>query len=243
MPQQGFHCIVDFVDVPFEQCVGCAATRGRCQFTPSLLRGMADQATARAPDPRAISVTALTGCVRQAYLQATHDYYRRPDEQYWAYRGSLAHEMVAHGAGEDVVSEQRFERALVLPSGRSLTITGQPDEVTPARRLLVEYKTTERPPRSPSPQHIAQLNAYRWLVAPHHEITTLGLVYLTMRGVTKVGVPIWPDGQAERFLVERAASLAAALEGGPWPALTEDTWMCRSCPVQVACARGPADAA
>ena len=242
MPQRGFHCIVDFIDLPFEQCIGCAASQGRCQFTASLLRGMADQATARDQDPPTISVTALTGCVRQAYLQATRDYYRRPDEQYWAYRGSLAHEMVAHGAGEEVISEQRFARDLPLPSGRALTITGQPDEIAPVRRLLLEYKTAERPPRSPSPQHIAQLNAYRWLIAPDYEIATLGIVYLTMRGVSKVGIPIWPDGQTERFLVERAAALADALDGGPWPALTVDTWMCRSCPVQQACARGPADA-
>ena len=238
MPQQGFHCIVDLEDVSFEQCIGCAASLGRCQFTASLLRGMADQARER--DDEVISVTALTGCLRQSYLQATHDYYRRPDHQYWAYRGTIAHTMVEHGAGEDTVSEQRFERELVLPSGRTLTITGQPDEIVPARQLLVEYKTADRVPRALSLQHIAQLNCYRWLIAPQYEITRLGIVYLSMRDVKKVGVPVWPDGQTERFLIERAAELAEALEAGAWPAMTEDRWMCHYCPVAETCARGPA---
>jgi CRISPR/Cas system-associated exonuclease Cas4 (RecB family) len=235
MPQQGFHCIVDFVDVPFEQCINCAATQGRCQFTASLLRGMADEAKRREHDR--ISVSTLTGCVRQSYLQATHGYYQRPDQQYWAYRGSIAHAMVERGAGDGTIAEQRFERELPLPSGRSVTISGQPDEIVPTRQLLVDYKTVERPPREPSVQHIAQLNCYRWLVAPEHDVNTLGIVYLSMRGVKKVGVPIWPDGQAERFLAERAASLVQARETGEWPDMTEDTWMCRFCPVAEPCGR------
>jgi CRISPR/Cas system-associated exonuclease Cas4 (RecB family) len=239
VPQQGFHCIVDFVDVSFEDCVTCAATRGRCQFTASLLRGMADQAGQR--DDRAISVSDLVGCVRQSYLKAALPYHQRPDYQYWAYRGTIGHTMASAGAGEETISERRFERELALPSGRRLTITGQPDEIVPARRLLVEYKTADRPPRVLSPQHIAQLNCYRWLIAPAYPIDTLGIVYLSMREVKKAPVPIWPDGQVERFLIEGAASLLQAREGGEWPAMTEDTWMCRYCPVADACARGPGD--
>jgi hypothetical protein len=292
VPQQGFHCIVDFEDVSFEQCVECAATQGRCQLTASLLRGMADQARARnaeddvraatarehaqavpsrlvhlpmlgeqhaeptedpdddlvpdelhgpgpAPVP-ALSVTALTGCVRQAFLKATEPYYQRPDQQYWAYRGTLGHLLAERGAGPDIIAEQRFERALRLPSGRLVTITGKPDEIDPARGLLIDYKTTDRAPRQPSPLHIAQLNAYRWLVAPHYAIEKLGIVYLTMRGVQKASMPIWPDGQIERLLAERAGALAEAYAGGDWPELTEDRWMCGYCPVAAACERGPA---
>jgi CRISPR/Cas system-associated exonuclease Cas4 (RecB family) len=239
MPQQGFHCIVDFVDVPYERCIECAATQGRCQFTASILRGMAADARDRRHDT--LSVSTLVGCVRQAYLQATEDYYQRPDHQWWAYRGSIAHAIVERGAGEEAVAEQRFERELALPSGRTVTITGQPDEIVPVRRLLVEYKTTDRPPKQPSATHIAQLNCYRWLIAPRYEIDTLGIVYLSMREVKKVAAPIWPDGQTERFLIERAGNLAHALETGAWPAMTEDTWMCRFCPVSEVCAAGARD--
>src|SRR5215212_10342232 len=140
VPQQGFHCIVDLEDVAFESCIECAATKGRCQFTASLLRGMADQARARnaeddvraavardnveakhstlihlpmlgtqpiddlsddlspedvhaagSPPIPALSVAALTGCVRQAFLKVTEPYYQRPDQQYCAYRGTLGH--------------------------------------------------------------------------------------------------------------------------------------------------------
>jgi CRISPR/Cas system-associated exonuclease Cas4 (RecB family) len=297
VPQQGFHCIVDLEDVSFESCIECAATRGRCQLTASLLRGMADQARSRnaedqgradaararhdaarardaekrstllvhlpmlgdsgsdlrdpddievlANDPTAIpipplSVTALTGCVRQAYLKATEPFYQRPDQQYWAYRGTLAHLLAEQGAGPDIVAERRFERELRLPSGRVITITGRPDEIDPTRGLLIDYKTTDRAPRQPSPLHIAQLNAYRWLVAPEYQIDRLGIVYLTMKGVQKASAPVWPDGQVERLLQERAGALAEAYSGGDWPELTEDRWMCSYCPVAAACERGPA---
>lgn len=268
MPQQGFHCIVDFEDVSFDACVACAATQGRCQFTASILRGMADQSRARdegrvarsqadgkresvgvglappeepsdegAAIPK-LSVTALVGCVRQAYLKATEPYYQRPDHQYWAYRGTLGHVLVERGAGEQIVAERRFDRDLILPNGRLVTITGQPDEIDPARDLLVDYKTTDRAPRTLSPMHIAQLNVYRWLVAPEYQIAKLGIVYLTMRETKKVAVPIWPDGQVERFLAERAGPLAEAYLGGAWPELTEDAWLCRYCPVAAICEAG-----
>jgi hypothetical protein len=186
----------------------------------------------------ALSVTALTGCVRQAFLKTTEPYYQRPDQQYWSYRGTLGHLLAERGAGPGIIAEQRFERELRLPSGRRVTITGKPDEVDPSRGLLVDYKTTDRAPRQLSPLHIAQLNVYRWLVAPAHAIERLGIVYLTMKGVQKASVPLWPDGQAERFLQERAGALAEAYVGGDWPALTEDRWMCNYCPVTAACERG-----
>jgi hypothetical protein len=186
----------------------------------------------------ALSVTALTGCVRQAFLKTTEPYYQRPDQQYWSYRGTLGHLLAERGAGPDIVAEQRFERELRLPSGREVTITGKPDEIDPARGLLIDYKTTDRAPRQPSPLHIAQLNVYRWVVAPTYEIERLGIVYLTMKGVQKASVPLWPDGQVERFLQERAGALAEAYVGGEWPALTEDRWMCNFCPVTAACERG-----
>jgi hypothetical protein len=259
VPQQGFHCIVDLEDVSFESCIECAATLGRCQLTASLLRGMASQARSRATSRVAlegaepellqasagtpatippISVTDLTGCVRQAYLKATEPYYQRPDQQYWAYRGTLAHLLAELGAGPGIVAERRFTRELQLPNGTVVPIGGQPDEIDPSRGLLIDYKTTDRAPRQPSPLHIAQLNAYRWLVSPEHAIERLGIVYLTMKGVTKASVPIWPEGQVERFLRERASALVEAYAGGDWPAMTEDRWMCGFCPVAAACERG-----
>ena len=77
-------------------------------------------------------------------------------------------------------------------------------------------------------------------MAPEYEIDRLGIVYLTMKGVQKAAVPIWPDGQVERLLQERAGALADAHAGGAWPELPEDRWMCSYCPVQAACERGPA---
>jgi CRISPR/Cas system-associated exonuclease Cas4 (RecB family) len=274
VPQQGFHCIVDFEDVSFDACIECAATQGRCQFTASILRGMAEQSQSRertsleqTSRPAAafeadgasiamtggaipkLSVTALVGCTRQAYLKATGPYYQRPDQQYWAYRGTLGHVLVERGAGDTIVAERRFDRDLLLPNGRTVTITGQPDEIDPARGLLLDYKTTDRAPKLLSPMHIAQLNVYRWLVAPHYPIDRLGIVYLTMREARKVAAPIWPDGQVERYLIERAGPLAEAYATGAWPERTEDTWLCRYCPVAAACEQasskqtsGPADA-
>jgi hypothetical protein len=264
VPQQGFHCIVDFEDISFESCIECAATEGRCQLTASLLRGMAAQARSRAeargtPDQLhpgtvglsteslqpvpTLNVTDLTGCVRQSFLKATEPYYQRPDHQYWAYRGTLAHLLAEQGAGPGIIAERRFERELELPNGTSVTITGKPDEIDPTRGLLIDYKTTDRAPRQPSPLHIAQVNVYRWLVGPEFAIDRLGIVYLTMKGVKKASVPVWPDGHVERFIQERAGGLAEAYAGGDWPGLTEDRWMCGFCPVVSACERGAVELA
>jgi CRISPR/Cas system-associated exonuclease Cas4 (RecB family) len=185
-----------------------------------------------------LSVTALVGCTRQAYLKATEPYYQRPDQQYWAYRGTLGHLLTERGAGDEVIAEQRFERDLHLANGRTVTIAGHPDEIDPARKLLLDYKTTDRAPRSVSPLHIAQLNVYRWLVAPQYEIERLGIVYLTMRETKKAAAPIWPDGEVERYLAERAGPLAEAYAMGTWPEMTEDTWLCSYCPVADVCKRG-----
>jgi len=212
---------------------------------PDLAEGEVDE-TALLEDPEgapsaaipALSVTALTGCVRQAFLKTTEPFYQRPDQQYWSYRGTLGHLLAERGAGPGIVAERRFERELRLPSGRRVTVTGKPDEIDPSRNLLIDYKTTDRAPRQPSPLHVAQLNVYRWLVAPDYAIERLGVVYLTMKGVQKASVPLWPDGQAERFVRERAGALAEAYVGGAWPALTEDRWMCNYCPVTAACERG-----
>ena len=50
-----------------------------------------------------------------------------------------------------------------------------------------------------------------------------------------MAAPIWPEGQVERYLAERAGPLAEAYATGGWPAMTEDTWMCRYCPVAATC--------
>jgi CRISPR/Cas system-associated exonuclease Cas4 (RecB family) len=212
-----------------------ATSRGVLEAADPALQHAVAGAAATTPT---ISVTDLTGCVRQAYLKATEPYYQRPDQQYWAYRGTLAHLLAEQGAGPGIVAERRFVRELELPNGTVVPISGQPDEIDPSRGLLIDYKTTDRAPRQPSPLHIAQLNAYRWLVSPEHEIERLGIVYLTMKGVTKASVPIWPEGQVERLLRERASALVEAYAGGEWPEMTEDRWMCGYCPVAAACERG-----
>jgi CRISPR/Cas system-associated exonuclease Cas4 (RecB family) len=224
------------------------STRSAALVHLPMLGDSPDDLVDQSDDPIAVpipplSVTALTGCVRQAYLKATESFYQRPDQQYWAYRGTLGHLLAERGAGPGIIAEQRFERELRLPSGRQITITGRPDEIDPGRGLLIDYKTTDRAPRQPSPLHIAQLNAYRWLVAPEHQIDRLGIVYLTMKGVQKASVPIWPDGQVERLIQERAGALAEAYGGGDWPSMTEDRWMCGYCPVAAACERGRANEA
>ena len=188
-----------------------------------------------------LSVTSLVGCVRQAYLKATVPYFQRPDHQYWAYRGTLGHLLTERGAGAEVIAEQRFERELHLANGHTITITGHRTRSIRPGKLLLDYKTTDRAPKTLSPMHIAQLNVYRWLVAPHYEIERLGIVYLTMRETKKASAPIWPEGEVERYLAERAGALAEAYASGTWPEMTEDTWLCSYCPVAEACKRaGPA---
>lgn len=228
MPIRGFLCEITSEPVACDDCVACAAAavppRGRrCQFTPAILRGIAYHNVSDKRVNAGISVTGLTGCLRKAFLTATVDFYDWPHRLWPATRGSMMHSAFSSVQDGGVVAEHRF--ALETCGVRW---TGQPDEIVPERKLIVDYKTKHEAPTEPDPTHVAQLNLYRYLVThggidletgqpSYLEIDTLGIVYVTMSALRKVKVPVWSDEQTEAYLNPRLSALAEALAGGQWP--------------------------
>ena len=152
----------------------------------------------------ALSVTALTGCVRQAFLKSTEPYYQRPDQQYWSYRGTLGH-LLAERAGRRGAALRARAAAAERPAGHDHPVAGRDRPVARAADRLQD----DGRPRQPSPLHVAQLNVYRWLVSPEYAIERLGIRGL-MKGVQKAAVPLWPEGRPS------GSSRSAA----PWPRRT-----------------------
>ena len=226
-PMRGFICDLDRrTPVDSAECVACAAApfppRGRrCRFTASILEAMVEADGARRD--AGISATGLVGCLRQTYLSITTEYYQHPIRLMPALRGQLFHALFERAERPGLVRERRFAREI-----DGVVVTGQPDEIDPSRRLLVDYKTKPRLPDAVSEAHVAQLNVYRWIVADGYDLATgepvnlaidqLGIVFVTMHELTKRAVPLWDLAETEAWVRPRARALRAALDGGDWPA-------------------------
>ncbi len=210
--------------VPADECLQCADDGGGCGWTTELLQSVFDGRS------RSVSVTQLVGCLRQAALQARVAYYARLDVQSRLLLGRLAHDGLASLVGPGSVVERRFER-----EAGGIVVVGRVDQIVPERRLLRDWKTTERLPAQVAWSHARQLQAYRWLVAPTYPIDRLEVVYLTRGGVRRFEVEVEPLEAVEAWVAERARALVAEelppAEGGPSPAY------CKQCEVREACAK------
>jgi CRISPR/Cas system-associated exonuclease Cas4 (RecB family) len=87
-------------------------------------------------------VTELLGCLRKVVLKKEHDYWVKPSEAYWAFRGQLGHLAVeGYAQSPGMVAEERLEARV-----EGFTVTGKPDVIYPERRHLEDYKTCKRVP-------------------------------------------------------------------------------------------------
>jgi len=142
MPFRGFICCVTGMQVSPNACYGCALKGAQlgCHFTAPIIRGITENSQDRGLNH--LSVTELLGCPRKVVLKKEHDYWVKPDEAYWAFRGELGHlamERCAQGPG--MVAEKRIEAVV-----DGFTITGKPDVIYPDRQSLQDYKTTRKVP-------------------------------------------------------------------------------------------------
>jgi len=217
----GFRCQYKG-NIAFEDCLRCAATQGQpCAFSYPILWGMMQ---GEQEDVEGIRVTWLLNCLRKVALERRHDIYVPPEELYWSFRGRLAHAIVEYAQADDAVVEERFTRVVA-----GIPITGKPDVIYPARKLLVDYKTTATvPKRGPYEHHALQLSIYRWLVQAHFQISRLVVVYLDMRETRKYPVPALSLKRVEELIAPRARSLDVALKGGALPpqADGQGLWQC-----------------
>jgi len=145
MTWQGFLCELTGERVSPADCLACAQAGGGsrgdtlCPWTPALIRGLTQNGKPRGLV--AYSATELLGCLRKVRLQEETPFWTQPSALYARFRGQLGHTLLAGCAGEGAVIEERYYADL---DGHLLT--GQPDAVYPARKLVVDYKTTARLP-------------------------------------------------------------------------------------------------
>lgn len=136
-----------------------------------------------------LSATTLLGCPRFERLSETHDFYEDPEDYYPRFHGTSLHAGLEYAlAGqEDVISEERFFRdvfdddwvvdpetgEIVEESATHLaTLSGKPDIVLPKWKGIGKIYDGKRagrrrifPGMEPRPEHVQQLNIYRWILA------------------------------------------------------------------------------
>ncbi len=177
-----------------------------------------------------MTATMLTGCLRLAAFRQQHEYYERPSAMWARLQGTAFHLLLQRAASDGEVVEQRFCRGLT-----GVEVCGTPDILIPARKLLLDYKRPKSLPREAKPEHVAQVNIYRWLVEPQYEVDNLELVYLGASGPRRLPAAVWPLAQTEAYVAARATILAAALAGGALPPPEPEPTYCTTCPFRAEC--------
>jgi len=229
---KGFHCPEGKGNLPFEECLECAAShKNTCQFDYPILASMHRNLR----EEEGISVSSLLNCLRKVVLQVRNDVYLDPTELYYAFRGQLFHAVIAQAQERGAIVEERFERTVA-----GITLSGHPDVIYPEQGKLVDYKSTRRIPRDSNPyaNHGIQVNLYRYLVAPQYQIDQLEIVYFDMSNVRRVRVDVMSTPSLMGWLVPRLKKLKVALNGGNLPekANSDGVWQCNGyCPFTKFC--------
>ena len=173
----GFACEITDEPVTPADCLACARSGPLpgCPMTAPVVKGILDGLR---PDDFGLTVTTLLGCARKARLKVGFDYYTRPRELWWSYRGQLLHGVAAAYAASDphAIAERRF--TMVLEAGGAFVeISGQPDLVYTDTAVLIDYKTTKAVPGAwrtytcPETEQVIREGAYgyrnKYLPCPH----------------------------------------------------------------------------
>lgn len=215
--------------VSFEECIACAeTTSNECHFTAPIIKAMADRERV---ERKGITVTQLSGCLRESYLSYKYDHYVDLEQLYFAFRGELAHLVIERYQEKDAIAEKRFYREF-----NGIKISGQPDIVIPQKKLIRDYKTAKEVPRFSYPfrNHSQQLNLYAWLVP--YEIERLQAVYLDMKGVKICDAQLWSEKEIEALLRQKLPILNRAFNHDILPPADFDNWQCNGwCNVKSIC--------
>ena len=148
MPFTGFVCDATDQAVSIDACLACARNGALpgCHMTAPVIAGILNGLR---PDDFGLTVTTLLGCPRKWRLMQETEYFVKPSQAWWAYRGQMFHGVAASYAAHDpdAVAEQRFSTLVEMPDMR-VEISGQPDLIYVGQRSLIDYKTRKEVPRS-----------------------------------------------------------------------------------------------
>ena len=190
-----------------------------------------------------ISASQLCGCLRQAYLKRRVDYYTIPGSWLPMMMGTLVHEMLASGNGNDL-----REIRLQWTTANRIKVTGHADHFDLSTNTLSDFKTTRwlTLSRVPYGTHGVQLNVYRWLllnneIGPQYQADSLQVVYVDLtgpgkqhQGIVICPVEVWGDDRVEAFITGKAGILRDAQAGILPKRVSKNLgWMCRYCPDRV----------
>jgi hypothetical protein len=177
------------------------------------------------------SVTTLLGCARRYHLQQRVDYYEHPDEAVARFVGDAVHAYVDALLRPEraYVGETRIFAQVPDEEGRPFLLSGQADQRW-FRRKVVDLKTTRAIPPVPWSSHVAQVNAYAWMLghgwdehgAPLRQHITQGaVIYLSpnQQKVVAVPVPIWEPERTVELLQRHIAIHRRVEETGEYPEL------------------------
>jgi hypothetical protein len=233
---------LDWVD-----CLACAATwKNPCSLSYPILKAIQTDADSGHSFP---SVTSLTGCIRQAWLQRTTDYYEYPSGRIALLVGTAMHGFLEHANGEALAE---IKLRYTTPSG--IVIHGTADLYVPELELLQDWKSAKEIYLSKLPygDHETQINLYAYMlerneIEPRHPVKTLQMVYISKtgpdrkkgqhNGVVKMPIEKWKPARVEDFLHRRAWLLREAMDGRLVPNMIAkaERWHCDYCPVRRAC--------
>jgi len=132
-----------------------------------------------------------------------------------------------------------YSRAIDIGDGELIMLSGRPDKIVPSQKLIVDYKTTAKVPRSDEPygQHKEQLNGYRWLYWPVMQAEKLRIQYIDMRRTKQIKVPLMELDEIEELLRVGTRKYVYALRTQTIPPGEYDSgrWECRYCDVVDLC--------
>lgn len=289
LPLKGTICCRTGEPSRFDTCLTCAkyGEPDACAFPLPLIATMAANQGSR--DGAGLSATTLIGCPRFEKLARAHDYYEDPEDYYPRFHGTSLHAGLEYAlAGqEDVISEERFYRDVVdddwivdpatgeiIEKSNTVlaTLSGKPDIVLPKWKGIGKIYDGKRagrrriyPGMDPRPEHVQQLNIYRWILAkgrPQHPTTDEGgvqtyeivnipigeasIIYIGDQGMVEVPVEIMPLDEVERMVVELVRHRDAQAIPPVLPhrkvrnrntgvVTMERHWKCGYCPLQDVC--------
>ena len=238
MPQKGWLCEKTGQPVGFDECMECAGTPDRCDFTPEILRAI--KKNLRMKPTRRLSVTRLLGEPRQRVIEMKYDYYVSPMKQWPLARGTGLHLLLERAAYHDVLSEAGNSREICV-DGAWVPVFGVVDVMRFDTHLIRDYKSCAFVPKYDKPygNHALQLNVYRWMWMPRCDCYNLHLTYMDSKRIRDMKVEIMSLDEIETLLIKHATVFLRHMDSNTLPPgkPTKSNWQCRYCDVRPICER------
>jgi len=226
-----------------EECRKCAL-RGKmlCGRDPAIVLDTLNLIDGYIPTERdrpTLTVTDLTAvCHRKTYLQENYDYWEKPSDLFFLWRGTFVHEILSRVDNPAWIKEKKFAVPYTIKlNGEDIEvyIVMKPDVIDTANLDIRDYKTTGsvfKSTKTISMSYKYQLGCYRWGVKKHYDIlcNTYHDTFIDMKQDKMFPIPLMPLEEVEKFIQIQGAkildfrfnkNIPPVLKGYP------HYWMCR----------------